>query len=411
MRGEGCTCSEMFGLMQVQGTIELGAWLVAAGWVWRTASAARGLPRIADLRMAVHDVPPEGRPSVTVIVPARDEGPHVRACLESLLAQDYPVQVIAVDDRSTDETAAVMDGLAEQHPGRLTVLHVTELPAGWLGKTHALALAAGHAAAVSQPEYLLFTDADVVFRADALRRAVGEAQRTGADHLVLMPTALARRWDEAMMLGAFQALGMWALRPWRVADPRALRDAIGVGAFNLMRREAYERLGGFETQRMDILEDLTLARRVKQAGMRQRIAFGKGLVSVHWAAGASGILGVMTKNLFAVFRFHLSLVLVACGWLMVFCIAPVFGLLYGPTRVPAVLVLLSVVWAFWLYGKHSGVRTWNAVLFPVGALLFVFGILRSTAITLAQGGVLWRGTFYPLAELRRLSAPLWGRKA
>ncbi len=396
--------------MHVLSFVTIAAWCVALAWVIRVGTAAWGLPRVPDLRLPAYDGTPARGGLLTVVVPARDEAGQVRACLESLLGQDYPVQVIAVDDRSADETGGIMDELAALHSERLSVLHVRELPEGWLGKTHALALGARHAAVLGEPEYLLFTDADVVFARDALRRAVGEAERTGADHLVLMPTALVRRWDEAILLGAFQVLGMWALRPWKVADPRALRDAIGVGAFNLMRREAYARLGGFDAQRMDILEDLTLARRVKLAGMRQRIAFGQGLVRVHWAAGVNGILGVMTKNLFAVFRFRMSLVLLACGWLVVFCVLPVFGLLCGPTRVPAALVLLSVVWAFRLYGRHSGIRTWNALFFPLGGLLFVFGILRSAAITLVQGGVRWRGTFYPLAELRREAVPLRGGK-
>lgn len=389
--------------------LRLAAWFVAFCWVWRTVAAAWGLPRISDLLLPGADVVPEGNPTLTVIVPARNEAPYILSCLGSLIAQDYDVDIIAVDDRSTDVTGQIMDSLAGGHGGKLSVLHVVDLPEGWLGKTHALALAARQAAVLTQPDFLLFTDADVVFRPDALRRALAEVQRSGADHFVLMPTALVRRWDEAILLGAFQVLGMWAVRPWRVADTRALRDAVGVGAFNLMRRSAYEELGGFEGQRMDIVEDLALARRVKQAGLRQRIAFGRGLVSVHWAAGASGILGVMTKNLFAIFRFQVVLVLGACGWLIVFCVMPVFGLMYGPTRIPAAITLLCVVWAFRLYGKHSGIRTWNAVFFPVGAVLFVFGLLRSMIVTLVQGGVRWRGTFYSLAELRRLSAPLWVR--
>ena len=308
-----------------------------------------------------------------------------------------------------------MDALAQAHADKLTVLHITTLPEGWLGKTHALALAARHAAGLytkngAQPDFLLFTDGDVVFRPDALRRALGEVQRTGADHFVLMPTALVRRWDEAILLGAFQILGMWAVRPWRVEDPRSVRDAVGVGAFNLLRRSAYESIGGFEAQRLDILEDLTLARRVKQAGLRQRMAFGRGFVEVHWAAGVRGILGVMTKNLFSVFRFHPSLVLLACGWLLLFCVAPLPALFYAPTRVPAAITLLSVLWAYQLYAKHSGIPTWNAIWFPVGALLFVAGLLNSMVVTLRQGGVIWRGTFYSLADLRKHSAPLVSRK-
>ena len=386
------------------------AYLIAAAWLLKTLVAARGLPRIPNLLLPQHNLTPDNQPTLTIIVPARDEAPHIEACLHSLLAQDYPVQILAVDDRSTDATGSLMDALAAAHPTKLTAIHIATLPEGWLGKTHALALAARQAAVLTQPDFLLFTDADVVFRPDALRRALAEAQRTRADHLVLMPTALVRRWDEAILLGTFQILGMWAIRPWRVEDPQSLRDAVGVGAFNLMRRSAYESIGGFEAQRFEIVEDLTLARRVKQAGLRQRIAFGPGLAEVHWAHGVHGILGVLAKNMFAVFRFQPIPLLFACLGLLLFCAAPPFGLFYRPTRIPAALTCAAILWAYHLYGKHSAIRTWNAIWFPLGAILFVIALLNSAIVTLRQGGVRWRGTFYPLAELRRHTAPLIPRR-
>ena len=390
--------------------ISVLAYLIAAAWLLKTLAAARGLPRVPNLLLPQHDLTPTPAATLTIIVPARDEAPHIEACLHSLLQQDYPIQILAVDDRSTDATGTLMDALAAAHPTKLTVLHIATLPEGWLGKTHALALAARQAAVLTQPDFLLFTDADVVFRPDALRRAVAEAQRTRADHLVLVPTALIRRWDEGIVLGFFQIFGLWAGRPWRVENPKAIRDAVGIGAFNLLRRSAYESLGGFEAQRMDILEDLILARRIKQAGLRQRIAFGKGLVNVHWAAGAPGLVRVMTKNLFAVFRYNAMLLLGVCAWLAVFAMSPAFALFYRPTRVPALITVAAIAWAYRLYGKHSGISAWYFLTFPLGAAAFILTMLRSMAVTFWQGGVLWRGTFYPLADLRKHSAPLIPRK-
>ena len=394
--------------MTVPTVIRILAWLVAGSWFWKVFSASRGLPRIPNLLMPQFDTMPAGEPKLTVIVPARNEAAGIEGCLRSLLAQDYPhLDLIAVDDRSTDTTGALMDQIAAEHPGRLTVLHVTDLPAGWLGKTHALAFAAKQAAVLTQPDFLLFTDGDVVFRSDALRRTLVQAVRSQADHIVTVPTMLVERWDEALFLGFFQCFGLWANRPWRVEDPRALADAVGVGAFNLIRRSAYLQLGGFEAQRMDILEDLVLARRVKAAGLRQRIAFGRGLVSLHWASGATGLIEVMTKNLFAALRFHASVVLLACAWLAGFAFAPAVGLFYAPTRIPAALTAACIFWGYTLYGRQTGIPAYNAVFFPIGALLFMVTLFRSMVITLAQGGVQWRGTFYPIAELRRGAAPLF----
>ncbi len=383
--------------------LSITGWVVAFSWAAKTIEASFGMPRVADLRGDGFDRQPEGLPSLAVIVPGRNEERDIAACLQSLLAQDYGrMEIVAVDDRSTDRTGLLIDAFAAAHPANLKAMHVRELPPEWLGKTHAMALAADACAS----DWLLFTDADVVFAPDSLRRSLVYAVESRADHLVTVPTPVIRRWDEGMVLGFFQTFGMWGARPWKVADPRARFDAIGVGAFNLVRRSAYERIGGFEALRMEIVEDVGLGRRIKGAGLAQRIAFAPGLVRVHWAAGAWGLVQVLTKNLFSAFRFHVSLALGACVWLAVFCIAPGLGLLWHETRLPAVLTLLAVLQTYRLYGRVSGIRAWQAFLSPAGALLFLVALLRSMVTTLRQGGVVWRGTFYSLKTLRRYAAPL-----
>jgi hypothetical protein len=181
---------------------------------------------------------------------------------------------------------------------------------------------------------------------------------------------------------------------------------VGVGAFNMMRASAYRGIGGFEAQKMDIVEDLRLARRVKTAGLRQRICFGQGLVTVHWASGAMGLVGVMTKNIFAALGFRVWVVVAACVWLAVFTVGPAVGVWMPGMRVPAVIALVCVGWAYRLYGRSSGIPAWYVVGFPVGAVVFVFALLRSMFVTLWQGGVRWRGTFYSLKDLRRESGVL-----
>jgi hypothetical protein len=379
--------------------LQLAAWLVAVAWFSRAFGAARGLPSIPNLLLPQHDVAPAGNPSLTVIVPARNEAGNVHACLESLLAQDYPnLRILAIDDRSTDATGAIMDSLAS---AKLSVLHIDELPPEWLGKTHAMALAARHATS----EFLLFTDADVIFAPSALRRALACAVETRADHFVLAPTTIIRRWDEAALLSFFQIFGLWVARPWKAADPCARRDAVGVGAFNMLRRTAYDAVGGYEALRMEIVEDLGIARRVKRAGLRQHIAFGRGLVSLHWAAGVPGLVRVLTKNIFAATNFQVPVLLAGCCWLTGFCILPFVELVTPGFALPGSLAIASMVWIYVLLAPHSGLRAWNAVFAPFAAAVFVFTLLRSMLTTLRQGGVVWRGTFYPLAELRKHVAP------
>ena len=378
------------------------AWLIAFAWLYKLAEAARGLRSLPNLLTHAYDSAPERGPSVAVVVPARDEAASVAAGLESLIGQDYEnVRIVGVDDRSTDQTGAIMDALALAHGARFEAIHIASLPAGRLGKTNAMAVAARHAIATRNPDWLLFTDADVVFRPDALRRSLADATASRADHFIVLPTTLAKTVGEALLLAYLQVIGMWAVRPWRVADPGAIRDAIGVGAFNLVRSTAYQRLGGFDAMPMEILEDLTLGRRVKRAGLRQRMAIAPGMISLHWAAGLRGIVSGLTKNAFAAFGFNAPLLLCAAAGMIALCLAPVAFLAVAGTRLPAAIALASVAGLYALTRRSTRISPVYAALFPVGAAVAVYAMLRSMRITLRDGGVTWRGTFYPLAELRR----------
>jgi glycosyltransferase involved in cell wall biosynthesis len=378
------------------------AWLVALGWLWKAITAARGIRRIPNLFEPQYNCAPYGNPSITVIVPARDEEQALPACLSSLLAQDYPnLHILAVDDRSTDATGSIIDTLAAQNPTRLAALHITELPEGWLGKTHAMAYAARHTTALHRPDYLFFTDADILFHPEIIRRALAYAVATQADHFVTFPTPTTKTLGEGTLLSYLGVMGLWATRPWLASDPRATRDSIGIGAFNLLRTPAYQQLGGFDALRMEILEDLTMARQVKLAGLRQLVALAPGMVTLHWASGAIGIVRVMTKNLFAVFRFRTIPVLITLLWLALFCLAPIVWLAVPSTRTAAILTCAAIASLYITSSRHSRVSPLYAVFFPIAAILFLYSILRSTLTTLKNRGVTWRGTFYSLTELRK----------
>jgi len=385
--------------------LPITAWLIALVWLFKFLEAARGFPTVPNLTQPEYDCTPEGEPSLTVIVPARNEAAGIAACLESLIAQDYPnLHILVVDDRSTDLTGDIIDDLSRAHSDRLASLHIEKLPPNWLGKTHAIALAARYAIAAHAPDYLLFTDADVVFQPSILRRSLARAVATDADHFVILPTMLIQSRGEAMLLSFLQVMSLWGVRPWRVASP-GRRDAVGVGAFNLVRTSAYEQLGGFDAMPLEIVEDLTLGRWIKRAGLRQRIAAAPGMVTLHWAAGVAGILNGMTKNIFAVFRFRPALLLAAAAALALVCIAPAGLLALPATRIPVVLTFASVAGLYVLSSCTGRISPWYAALFPVSAVLIVYAMLRSMVVTLKNGGVTWRGTFYPLADLRKINRP------
>ena len=382
--------------------LEIVAWLVALAWVWSVGQAIQKLPSVEDLSSVEWDVETEGEPTLLVVVPARDEAESIAATMDALLMADYPaMRVLAVDDRSTDATGAILDGYAERHAGKIDVIHLTELPEGWLGKTFAMAVALEN----SDSEYVLFTDADVLHSPSILRRAVAYAEASEADHLVVMPTPLVKSRGEGIVLGFLQVLGLWASRPWKVSDPKSMRDSIGVGAFNLVRRDALEEIGGLAPQRLSVLEDVVLGRRMKAAGMRQRIAFAPGLVLVHWAKGAHGVIRAMTKNVFSGVGFRPVLLLGACVWVGLFFLAPLAGLAWWGTVVPSLLVLCTIGAAYRVLGEFSQIDARYGWLYPLGAVAFVYAMLRSMVAAWVRGGVVWRGTQYPLRELRQHNSP------
>jgi cellulose synthase/poly-beta-1,6-N-acetylglucosamine synthase-like glycosyltransferase len=215
--------------------------ILALAWVSRIVEAALGMPSVGDVSRPEWDRNPvaaAGNPLVSIIVPARNEEESIEQALRSLLALDYDnYEVIAVNDRSTDRTGEIMERVAGDLPSRkrLRVVHHRELPEGWLGKTHAMWTATNLAAG----DWLLFTDADVMFKPDSLRRALAYAEAEKADHVVLFPQIIMKRPGEYMMIAFFQTMFMFGHRPWKVADPKA-NDHMGVGAFNLVRRSTYE---------------------------------------------------------------------------------------------------------------------------------------------------------------------------
>ncbi|HXR37696.1 MAG TPA: glycosyltransferase family 2 protein [Terracidiphilus sp.] len=388
-------------------------WLLALGWLWQAVAALRGVPSLPDLTgadgAALPALPAGDEPDLTVIVPACNEGAAIKATLRSLLASTgLRLEIIAVDDRSTDRTGELMDAVAAEAraaggPHGIEVIHNRALPPGWLGKPHAMHLAAERATA----PWLLFTDGDVLFDPRALELGLRYALGQKADHVVLGLTLILETLGEAAMLAAMSVLSQWNIRLWKVTDPRA-RDFFGAGGFNLVRREVFDRLGGFEALRMEVLEDLRLGWKIKRAGYAQRFALGPGLVRIRWLRGALGVVRLIEKNGFALYRYRTALALLACLGLAVQVVLPLAALVAGGWATAAgVVACASIVLAYFANRRISQVSPWVAVFFAPASGIVLFAVLRSILLTLARNGVEWRGTRYPLDELRRHAGREW----
>ncbi|HEX5727685.1 MAG TPA: glycosyltransferase family 2 protein [Longimicrobiaceae bacterium] len=362
---------------------------VAAELWWGHRSVAR-----------LHRVPPlpdDELPALSVIVPARDEERNLEQALRSVLAQAGPrVEVIAVDDRSTDATGAILERMAAAEP-RLRVVHVRELPPGWLGKTHALDLGAGHAAG----ELLLFTDADVVMAPDTLRRAAAYFVRERLDHLTLGPRLELPGWLLQLFCTVFGVMFALFARPWKARDPRS-SSHVGIGAFNLLRAEVYRAIGTHRAIALRPDDDMKLGKLVKKHGFRSAFADAAELLSVEWYRTLGELVRGLRKNGFAGVDYRLSLVVLGTVGQLTMFFWPFVAVFVtaGATRL-AYLGAVAVYLALYAgLARQQRTPAWLGVFWPVATLLFLFVVWNATLYALVRRRIEWRGTHYPLDELR-----------
>jgi glycosyltransferase involved in cell wall biosynthesis len=379
--------------------------IVAVIWAVQSVRAGFGIMRLPRLERIL-PLAIEYCPRISIIFAARDEAEKLPAALETMLAFDYPdYEVIAVDDRSADSTGRILDEFAKRNP-RLRVIHITSLPHGWLGKPHALdqgfQLATGN--------WIVFTDADVQFAPDTLRRvmtlATGNADQRLAHLTLITRLEMVGFWERVAI--TYFGLGFTVgTEAWRTSDPRSSRY-VGIGAFQLIRKHVYEKIGGHRHLAMEVVDDMKLGKIVKLGGFRSQLGLASEHINVHWHAGLRNIVRGTTKNFFAVAGFRVWWVAFHVFGILLMSVFPWTAMIWllAERIHTAALVFCAIAVAIPLI-MHTAIaiRAKISPLYglthPIGAVLFSWMILRSTAITLWRGGVVWRDTFYPLADLRR----------
>lgn len=343
-------------------------------------------------------------PRVSIIVPACNEAKTIAAGLRSLLAQDYSnLEIIVIDDRSTDGTGQVVEAL--QIEGAGLILHrISELPEGWLGKSHALQVGAD----LATGDYLLFTDADVILERSTVSRAMSHMLQGDLDHL---PLIFANRGGTPLLDCLILELGLGLLfcfRPWRVRET-ASPFFMGVGAFNLLKRSAYRAIGGHHSFALHPIDDVMLGKLVKERGLRQDCLLALEHVSVPWYATVAEMAQGLEKNGFAFLHYRLWLLPPLLLLLVAGNILPLWGAVFaaGAARgLWATAVVIKLV-AF-AFGLHRQGRPRRYVLGGlVTPYLTLFILLRSAWVVVGQGGIRWRESFYPLAQLKKSRALFW----
>ncbi len=365
----------------------LGVTLLSAAVGCRLVRASRVIRWLADVSEA------RDRPEpVSVVIPARNEQQDLGRCLQSILDQGgVNLQVIVVNDHSTDRTGSIADAAARADR-RVRVIHDPLLPPGWLGKSSAM----HRGAAIASGEYLLFTDADIRHHPRCLATALLEREKHQLDFLSLLPLVRCiSLWESIVTVGF-----AWGIMP-RFARP-GLRDgtaadAYAAGAFMLVRRAAFEAVGGFEAIRGDVCDDIALARRLKTSGYRVGFRAAPGLLEVRlFKSGADAFWGP-TKNVLSVLRGRRWLAPVVSLATAVVFWTSLLGVAVGAWQgEPAVLlsgiaayaVQYASLWpSRWLFRFHP----LKALLFPLAVISFSCCLTRALYHDAVRGSVLWRG--------------------
>lgn len=341
-------------------------------------------------------------PSVSLLVPARDEGEGVEAALRSKLAIDYPaLEVVFINDRSRDDTGAIAEQLAKEDP-RLKVVHVTELPHGWLGKVHAL----NEGAKVARGEWILPSDADIHYQPDTLKRAMRRCLARGHDVLAAFPTFRSKTLLIDAVLADFGRTVLAPMQTDKIEKP-GNGFGVGVGVFTLIRRAAYDASPGWEWLKLEIGDDVTLGMMLKQSGARCSIVLARTHLELtmypSFASLRKGVVNAAcTLSKYRALA-HGPIVLT----LLALDVAPWLALGVGVDRGDVVLTTLGAVAAA-LYFLSAGVALAvlgqspvKAVLAPLGGLVFHSMLLIGGFRNYLRGHVTWRDTTYAVAELRQ----------
>ncbi len=377
--------------------ISLCVLLIWAGLIMMLILGSRHYPKLSSVKFTNSDM--TSLPKLSIIVAACNEATTVEQGMRSLLQINYSsLEIIAVNDRSTDTTGEILEKLASED-SRLKVIHINKLPDGWLGKNHALQTAAE----IATGEWILFTDADVIFAPSALRKAVAFAVKRKFDHLVVTPSCDTRSFWEKLFVSYFGLMFCFRVRLWDIQKPSKPDSYVGIGAFNLVRSEAYRKFGGHRALPMEVADDVKLGKVIKQNGFRTCLLNGGDLLSVRWVSGLDGVVNSLSKNAFAGFEYRLLAEIGGILTLAITSLYPVVALL-SPNihaRVEALSTLLCMMLGAGLVKTLSGAGARYGVAYPLACLLLIYIIIRSTVIAYRQDGIIWRGTRYPLDELRR----------
>jgi len=342
----------------------------------------------------------EQKPSVAIIIAVRNEETELEKALETICNLDYSnYNIIIVNDRSTDKTPAILYAYSRKFE-HLKVITVNELPAGWLGKSHALYLGYKH----SKADYLLFTDADVSLKPDTLKKAIAYTVQRKLDHLVVLPHIKSRSEILNAVIATFKIMFDLQYKPWLVNDPNS-EACLGIGAFNFVKRTAYEAAGTHLRIALHPNDDIQLGYCIKSSGFRQEVLYGDEQVQYEWYTSVREFINGLMKNAFSSVNYSFFNAFLSSTGALIFFVLPVPVLILSGQRYQVTMGIIIILSQFALYllKPAMNAKWWYVLVIPYAALVIIFIMLKSAVVTLRQGGIYWSNSFYKLSELRKFN--------
>ena len=367
-------------------------------WLFQLYSlvrTSRVIPRLEDFNYNG----PERFPLISVIITACNEAESIEEAVKSRLEDDYPaLEFLLIEDRSTDATPEIVDKLSAADP-RVRAIHITELPHGWLGKVHAMHRGVREA----RGEWLLFSDADVYVKPGTLKQLMAHSEKEKLEHVAIIPGFYSANFFVDAAVSVFLRVLMAVGRPYKMSDEKSMA-AGGAGAFNLVKRSAYEKTKGFPRLKMEIIDDVTLGQMLKASGAKTCAVSGRGFVGVRWyttfkgmvdGAGRAGAAALGNYNAFrlaavSLFGFVIDMMPFFVLFPMGIPYLPYFGL----------AVIAAGVSASITANRILGLPLLPGIMLPVSHVIVLITNLWGAVKFFKNNGIVWRGTFYSKKELK-----------
>jgi glycosyltransferase involved in cell wall biosynthesis len=362
---------------------------------YRQISFARNLQLLSDVMPAERS----SWPKISLIVPACNEESTIGPALQSLLKTEYPnLELIVVNDRSTDRTGSIITELCSKN-SKVQVVTVESLPEGWIGKVHAQYQGFKQATG----EWILFSDADVHFGKDTLKKAVTHCEQNHVEFLTLIPQILAYGFWIQVCITQFLSSGSLAVDLKKIRNVKR-KDAIGCGAFNFVKRSAYEKTPGLEWLKMEVIDDGGFGFMMKDSGARCELVSGLNEVKIEWYPTVTSYIRGLEKNAFSIFQYNFMILLVftffICHWLSGIYIIP---FVHSSAASLIVLFLSFVIYQFAnakMMKKSSSFPMYVVLCLPLAKLLSFIAVWRGALLCSWRGGIYWRQTFYRTQDLK-----------